>query len=285
MAPAQRAQWPVAHAGPATAARAVGHLAALVQRHSPAAARGRAGGHPARLPRRPVDVRDGRARGQQRRPADGAGGRPGPAAARHPAHGGAGHAGRDARGQPRPRRPARPRLRALRRLVPGPMSAAAPPVVRPAVGGKAVELLSQALLITAVPAALGPGDYGTLALMLGVATVASAALALGGPAAVSLLVSAAPADRRIATARRLALRGLAWRELAVAIALAVALAAGAPTGAALLLGLAAALDGVATSAAQATLAAGEPWGFSLRWPVQNVALVVAALALQPENAT
>src|SRR4051812_17416019 len=216
MAPAQRAQWPVAHAGPATAARAVGHLAALVQRRAPAPPCGLAGRHPARLPRRPVDVRDGRARRQQRRPADGAGGRPGPAAARHPAHGGAGHAGCDARRRPRPRRPARPRLRAVRRLVPDPMSAAAAPVVRPAIGGKAVELLSQALLITAVPAALGPGDYGTLALMLGVATVASAALALGGPAAVSLLVSAAPADRRIATARRLALRGLAWRGLGVA---------------------------------------------------------------------
>ena len=47
-------------------------------------------------------------------------------------------------------------------------------------GGKSVELLSQALLITAVPAALGPHDYGTLALMLGVATVASSGLALGG---------------------------------------------------------------------------------------------------------
>jgi hypothetical protein len=164
------------------------------------------------------------------------------------------------------------------------MSAPAAPVVRPAVGGKAVELLSQALLITAVPAALGPGDYGTLALMLGVATVASSALALGGPAAVSLLVSAAPADQHLATARTLALRGLAWRELAVAVALAIALAAGAPTGAALLLGLAAALDGAATTAAQATLAAGRPWGFSLRWPVQNFALVAAALALRPGSA-
>ena len=107
------------------------------------------------------------------------------------------------------------------------MSAPAAPVVRPALGGKAVELLSQALLITAVPAALGPADYGTLALMLGIATVASAALALGGPAAVSLLVSAAPADQHLATARTLALRGLAWRELAVVVALAIALAAGA----------------------------------------------------------
>jgi hypothetical protein len=164
------------------------------------------------------------------------------------------------------------------------MSAPAAPVVRPAVGGKAVELLSQALLITAVPAALGPGDYGTLALMLGVATVASSALALGGPAAVSLLVSAAPAEQRLATARTLALRGLAWRELAVVVALAIALVAGAPSGAALLLSLAAALDGAATSAAQATLAAGRPWGFSLRWPVQNCALVAAALVIQPSSA-
>jgi hypothetical protein len=156
--------------------------------------------------------------------------------------------------------------------------------VRPAVGGKAVELASQALLITAVPAALGPDDYGTLALMLGVATVASSALALGGPAAVSLLVNAAPPDRHVATARALAVRGLGWRLLAVTVALAVALAAGAPAAAAALLGAAAALDGVATTAAQATLAVGRPWPFALRWPVQNFALVIAALALQPGDA-
>jgi hypothetical protein len=120
--------------------------------------------------------------------------------------------------------------------------------------------------------------------MLGVATVASAALALGGPAAVSLLVSAAPADQHLATARTLALRGLAWRELAVVVALAIALVAGAPTDAALLLGLAAGLDGAATSAAQATLSAGRPWSFALRWPVQNCTLVAAVLVLRPSSA-
>jgi hypothetical protein len=156
--------------------------------------------------------------------------------------------------------------------------------VRPAVGGKSVELVSQALLITAVPAALGPHDYGTLALMLGVATVASSGLALGGPAAVSLVVGAAPAADRVATARALALRGLAWRQLAVLAAWAIALAVGAPPAAATLLALAAALDGAATTAAQATLAVGQPWGFALRWPVQNLALVVAALALRPSSA-
>jgi hypothetical protein len=164
------------------------------------------------------------------------------------------------------------------------MSVPTAPVVRPAVGGKAVELVSQALLITAVPAALGPHDYGTLALMLGVATVASSALSLGGPAAVSLLVSAAPADRQMATARALAVRGLLWRLAAVLAALAVALAAGAPVGAATLLALAAALDGIATTAAQATLAVGRPWAFALRWPVQNFALVIAALAVNPGDA-
>lgn len=165
------------------------------------------------------------------------------------------------------------------------MSVDSAPVVRPAVGGKAVELLSQALLITAVPAALGPHDYGTLALMLGVATVASSALALGGPAAVSLAVGAVPPDRRVATARALALRGLAWRELAVLTGLVVALAAGVSPAVATLLAVAAALDGAATTAAQATLAAGQPWAFALRWPVQNLALVVAALVVRPGSAT
>jgi O-antigen/teichoic acid export membrane protein len=153
------------------------------------------------------------------------------------------------------------------------------------VGGKAVELVSQALLITAVPAALGADDYGTLALILGVATVASSALAVGGPAAVSLAVSSAPAERRLATARALSVRGLLWRELAVAMALVVALAAGAPVAPAVLLAVAAGLDGAATTAAQGTLAAGRPWAFALRWPVQNLALVVAALAVHPEDAT
>ncbi len=164
------------------------------------------------------------------------------------------------------------------------MSVESAPVVRPAVGGKAVELLSQALLITAVPAALGPHDYGTLALMLGVATVASSALALGGPATVSLAVGAAAPDRHVAVARALAIRGLAWRQLAVLIAWVVALVAGAPPVPATLLAAAAALDGTATTAAQATLAVGQPWGFALRWPVQNFALVVAALALRPSSA-
>ena len=164
------------------------------------------------------------------------------------------------------------------------MSVESAPVVRPAVGGKAVELLSQALLITAVPAALGPHDYGTLALMLGVATVASSALALGGPATVSLAVGAAAPDRHVAVARALAIRGLAWRQLAVLIAWVVALAVGAPPAPATLLAAAAALDGAATTAAQATLAVGQPWGFALRWPVQNFALVVAALALRPGSA-
>ncbi len=159
------------------------------------------------------------------------------------------------------------------------------PVVRPAVGGKAVELVSQALLITAVPATLGAHDYGTLALMLGVATVASSALSLGGPAAVSLIVGAAPPDRHVATARVLAVRGLAWRLLAVAAAWAVALVVGAPPDVATLLALAAALDGAATTAAQSTLAIGRPWGFALRWPVQNLALVGTALAVRPGSAT
>jgi hypothetical protein len=164
------------------------------------------------------------------------------------------------------------------------VSAPPAPVVRPAVGGKAVELVSQALLITLVPAALGPHDYGTLALMLGVATVASSALALGGPAAVSLVVSAAPPDRHVATARLLAVRGLVWRQLAVLVAFALALAFGAPFAPAALLAIAAALDGLATTAAQSTLAVGRPWPFALRWPVQNFALVIAALAIDPGDA-
>ena len=163
------------------------------------------------------------------------------------------------------------------------MLAESAPVVRPAVGGKSVELVSQALLITAVPAALGPHDYGTLALMLGVATVASSGLALGGPAAVSLVVGAAPAAAAWPRPRAGA-PGLAWRQLAVLVAWAIALAVGAPPAAATLLALAAALDGAATTAAQATLAVGQPWGFALRWPVQNLALVVAALALRPSSA-
>ena len=164
------------------------------------------------------------------------------------------------------------------------MLAESAPVVRPAVGGKAVELLSQALLITAVPAALGADHYGTLALMLGVATVASSALALGGPAAVSLAVGAAPPGERVATARALAIRGLAWRQLAVLVAWVVALVCGAPPAVATLLAAAAALDGTATTAAQATLAVGQPWGFALRWPVQNLALVLAALSVRPGSA-
>ena len=73
------------------------------------------------------------------------------------------------------------------------MSAPAAPVVRPALGGKAVELLSQALLITAVPAA----------------SPSSNAASVGAPAARAIASATTTASSRQASPRSASVRAVA----------------------------------------------------------------------------
>lgn len=172
---------------------------------------------------------------------------------------------------------------------PGPSAAAGYPSTRGllALGlwGKAAELGTLALLITLVPRLLGPGDYGSFALGLGLVTLGSSALALSGPAVMARFVAAAPPEERAALARALALRALRWRAvgLAVGVVIAVALVVFdggrfAPLPTALVL-LAIVIDAPATVAFQIALALGRTAAWSFRYPLQNAVVVAAAPAL------
>lgn len=149
--------------------------------------------------------------------------------------------------------------------------------------GKAVELLTLVPLVTVLPRLFGPDDYGGFALALSVVTLSSASVALGGPTLVSRYVAAAPAGDRNALALALGLRSLVWRLALGGVATAVAVLvlvvrSATPSGAMLaLVLLALLLDVVATVVFQTGLAAGHVTLWSLRYPVQNATLVVAAL--------
>jgi O-antigen/teichoic acid export membrane protein len=153
------------------------------------------------------------------------------------------------------------------------------------VWGKAAELVSLVLLVTVVPRILGPGDYGSFALVLGLVLIGSTALSISGPAVMSRFVGAAPAEERASLARALALRALRWRVCGLAAAIAVGIALVAfdadrfrPFVVAIVL-VAIALDAPATVAFQSALALGRVGAWSVRYPLQNLALVLVALAL------
>jgi O-antigen/teichoic acid export membrane protein len=160
-----------------------------------------------------------------------------------------------------------------------------PSTVGLALGGKAAELASLALLVTLVPRVLGPSVYGLFALALAIVTFGSMALSLGGPTVLSRFVPAAQAGEREAVARALTIR-LAWGrglQLVAVAAGAAALAAIAPhrfppllTG---LVVLALALDGAATLSLQAGLGLGRIALWSFRYPLQNAVTIAAVLAL------
>lgn len=159
---------------------------------------------------------------------------------------------------------------------------------RPAVvslGGKALELGTLVPLLTVVPRTLGPADYGALALALAIVTAGSTAAALGGPTLLTRFVAAVRPSERPALALALTLRAARWRLALGLSALAAggaafALAPGSvPLVPALLVAGAFVLDVAATLLLQAALALGGVASWSLRYPLQNGALVVAALGL------
>lgn len=142
-----------------------------------------------------------------------------------------------------------------------------------------------ALLVTLVPRILGPGDYGSFAVGLGLITLGSSALALSGPVVMSRFVAAAPAVERAALARALALRTLRWRAAGLGAGVVVAAAlvlvdparfAALPTALVL---AAIILDAPATVAFQVALALGHTAAWSFRYPMQNALIVVAVPAL------
>ncbi len=86
-----------------------------------------------------------------------------------------------------------------------------------AVAGKAAEWLTLAAMLTLVPRLLGPAVYGTFGLALGIVTLGSASLALGGPSVMARFVAAAPPGERASLARALALRAVRWRAGGLAL--------------------------------------------------------------------
>jgi O-antigen/teichoic acid export membrane protein len=150
-----------------------------------------------------------------------------------------------------------------------------------AVAGKAAEWLTLAAILTLVPRLLGPADYGTFGLALGIVTLGSASLALGGPSVMARFVAAAPPADRAALARALALRAAGWRSAGLALisAIVVGLVLLDPERFrplhTLIILAAVALDSAATLAFQIALAFDRPAFWSFRYPAQNVLLVAA----------
>jgi O-antigen/teichoic acid export membrane protein len=151
--------------------------------------------------------------------------------------------------------------------------------------GKGAELLSQVLLFIAVPAVLGPGDYGDFALAFALVGVTSASMAIGGPAVMTRFVpAAAPADRD-AVARALVARLARWRaaQLAAIVCAGAVLTAVAPNTFSppftILVLIAIACEAAATLVFQAALGFGRATLWSFRSSIQNLVLVAAAIAL------
>jgi O-antigen/teichoic acid export membrane protein len=151
--------------------------------------------------------------------------------------------------------------------------------------GKMAEGVTLALLLTLLPRTLGASGYGRFAIALSLVQIAGASLALGGPAMLARFVPAAAGAERAAVARAMVGRMALWRLAGVsaaagagAVAALVAPDRFTPSLVAIVVG-AIALDSAATLLAQAGLALGRTVLWSFRWPVQNAALLIAALAL------
>jgi O-antigen/teichoic acid export membrane protein len=149
--------------------------------------------------------------------------------------------------------------------------------------GKGAELLSQVLLLVAVPSVLGPRSYGEFALAFSVVSVTSASMAIGGPAVMTRFVPAAPPERRDALARALVARLGRWRaaQMAAIACTGLILALAAPGTFSplftVLVVTAIACDAAATLVFQAALGFGRAALWSFRSSMQNLVLVVAAI--------
>lgn len=151
--------------------------------------------------------------------------------------------------------------------------------------GKLAEGVALLAFIMLLPRALGPGDFGRLALALAVVQIAGASVSLGGPVTLSRFVPAQERGERAALARLLVRRMAGWRALGligvavVATGFAIAEPDRVPPGLAALLLLAIAFDSIAVLLAQAGMALGRPALWSYRLPLQTSVLVGAALCL------
>lgn len=148
--------------------------------------------------------------------------------------------------------------------------------------GKALELATLVPLVTVLPRVLGAADYGVLALGLSIVAIAGGTASLGGPTMATRFVAGAPPEARAGLALAVVRRSAPWRLAvagAVAGAVLVARPGHIPAGAAWLVLGALVLDVLATLLLQASLPLGGIVAWSVRYPLQNVVLSIAAVAL------
>lgn len=159
--------------------------------------------------------------------------------------------------------------------------------VAASLAGKAAEMVTLLLLATVVPRTLGPADYGRFAVPLTVVTLGSLALTLGGPTLMARFVPAAAPGDRVALARAIGGRLARGRAAQLVVVAAVALAAVVwdparvpplETG---LVVSALALNVATSLALQVGLGLGRTGAWSVRYPIQNAALIGAVLLLYP----
>jgi len=153
--------------------------------------------------------------------------------------------------------------------------------------GKALEALTLAALVLLVPRALGAADYGGFAVALAVATGIATATGIGGPSLFARVLAPLDGRGRQDVARALVLR-IGRTRASLLCGLAFAAAAGtwlAPgdvaPGQVALVGAAAVLGTAATLFSQLALGLERSAAWTLRYPLENAVIVVAALALYP----
>jgi O-antigen/teichoic acid export membrane protein len=151
--------------------------------------------------------------------------------------------------------------------------------------GKTAEWLSLALLLGLLPRLLGPSDYGWFAFALATVTIGSASFSLGGPVLMARFLPAAEPEDRAGLALALARRVGRFR-VAQIVLIGVAGAAAViaeperfPPALTTMIVVALALDAATTLGYQLALGLGHTTTWSLRYPIQNVGLLVAAAGL------
>jgi len=148
-----------------------------------------------------------------------------------------------------------------------------------AVRGKALELVTQLLLVTVVPRLLGPAEFGRMTVALAIVTLGALTITLGAPSAFVRFVPAESGSRRAGLARSMTLQVLPVRaiQLTAVAAIAALLVFTASRIDALDAGLvfvALAAEVGAVVAAQIALGMGETWIWSFRISARNLALLV-----------
>lgn len=151
--------------------------------------------------------------------------------------------------------------------------------------GKSLEIVTLLALAVVVPRALGATDYGRFSVALTIVTLGSLALTLGGPPLVTRFVPAVPVGERMALARALGGR-LARTRTAILTPIVVVAAAASvvvpdtlPPAPTTIVLLALIVNVATTILLLLVLGLGRAGAWSIRYPLQNAALVVIAVCL------